>query len=346
LRAMPVMPRAPICQEPYQRHGAEEAADAGHTALLQREQRRELPARLLERRSGRAWERPRPGLPPRRARRSPASARRLRRTAQSRTRRGCRRRRQAGAAIGRLFCTAAVSARTPPSPRLSARMMIATYFTVTTRISDQNTSESTPSTLPAIGLEAVRRAECLLHRVQRARADVAEHHADRADHERQHARRGCRRFGRDIVSGGLAEPVERGKPCSFPWAARMEGGRGAVLKARSVRIYGAFTGPRPERDAEFRYVSDHAGRSRPRARQGRRSRHGRGRAFGGAGGIGGAPSWRLPTSRWCSSPRWLFVATRMSHGRRRVRGVPELPGLQLLLHSRPATRSTSRRARA
>ena len=35
---------------------------------------------------------------------------------------------------------------TPPSPRLSARRISTTYLTVTTRISDQNTSERTPST--------------------------------------------------------------------------------------------------------------------------------------------------------------------------------------------------------
>jgi Holliday junction DNA helicase RuvB len=43
----------------------------------------------------------------------------------------------------------------PPSPLLSARMMKITYFSVTTRISAQNTSESTPSTLALLtNLEA------------------------------------------------------------------------------------------------------------------------------------------------------------------------------------------------
>ena len=58
---------------------------------------------------------------------------------------------ESGAAIGRLFCTTAMSARMPPSPRLSARMMIATYLIVTTISSDQNTSDNTPSTLPLLG---------------------------------------------------------------------------------------------------------------------------------------------------------------------------------------------------
>ncbi len=46
-----------------------------------------------------------------------------------------------------LRCASAVSAMMPPSPLLSARMMKPAYFTDTTRISDQNTSERMPSTL-------------------------------------------------------------------------------------------------------------------------------------------------------------------------------------------------------
>ena len=38
------------------------------------------------------------------------------------------------------------SARLPPSPRLSARVMMATYFSVTTIIIDQKIKLSTPST--------------------------------------------------------------------------------------------------------------------------------------------------------------------------------------------------------
>ena len=40
----------------------------------------------------------------------------------------------------------AASERMPPSPRLSARMISRTYLMVTTMTSDQNISESTPST--------------------------------------------------------------------------------------------------------------------------------------------------------------------------------------------------------
>ena len=41
----------------------------------------------------------------------------------------------------------AVNAKVPPSPLLSARSRISTYFRVTTMISDQKISDSTPSTL-------------------------------------------------------------------------------------------------------------------------------------------------------------------------------------------------------
>ena len=40
----------------------------------------------------------------------------------------------------------AMSAKVPPSPRLSARVRISTYFSVTTTISDQKISDRTPST--------------------------------------------------------------------------------------------------------------------------------------------------------------------------------------------------------
>ena len=50
----------------------------------------------------------------------------------------------------RLPWTNAMRARTPPSPLLSARMMMRWYLIVTTRMSDQQIRESTPSTLPGV----------------------------------------------------------------------------------------------------------------------------------------------------------------------------------------------------
>ncbi len=50
----------------------------------------------------------------------------------------------------RLPLTSAIRASTPPSPLLSARMITMWYLIVTTITRDQNTSESTPSTLPGV----------------------------------------------------------------------------------------------------------------------------------------------------------------------------------------------------
>ena len=46
--------------------------------------------------------------------------------------------------------TSAVSARMPPSPRLSARMISVMYFSVTTMTSAQKITDSTPSTLAGV----------------------------------------------------------------------------------------------------------------------------------------------------------------------------------------------------
>ncbi len=56
----------------------------------------------------------------------------------------------------------AVSAMMPPSPLLSARMMKPAYFTDTTRISDQNTSDSTPSTFGSVGVAPCTPKVCLM----------------------------------------------------------------------------------------------------------------------------------------------------------------------------------------
>ena len=69
----------------------------------------------------------------------------------------------------------------PPSPSLSARMMMVTYLTVTTIISAQNTSDRMPEHGVVVGDQAEMRREHFLQRVQRTGADVAEDHADRAD---------------------------------------------------------------------------------------------------------------------------------------------------------------------
>src|SRR5829696_5035565 len=69
------------------------------------------------------------------------------------------RRRQSSARCWR-WRTSARSASTPPSPRLSARRMKATYLMLTMRMSDQRIIDSTPYTftgLAARPYDAVRR---------------------------------------------------------------------------------------------------------------------------------------------------------------------------------------------
>ena len=85
----------------------------------------------------------------------------------------------------------ASSARIPPSPSLSARMMKKMYLTVTTIVSAHTISESTPKTFSGVGGTAATRrpagidAEALLHRVERARPDVAVDDAERREREQR-----------------------------------------------------------------------------------------------------------------------------------------------------------------
>ncbi len=72
----------------------------------------------------------------------------------------------------------------PPSPWLSARMTNSRYLTVITMISDQNISESTPRMLASSTTRSCSPAERLAERVERAGADVAEDHTERADRQR------------------------------------------------------------------------------------------------------------------------------------------------------------------
>ena len=61
-------------------------------------------------------------------------------------------------------CASANSARIPPSPSLSARMMIVTYLRVTEIASAQKISDSTPSTEAASNLPAAFTASCMVYR--------------------------------------------------------------------------------------------------------------------------------------------------------------------------------------
>ncbi len=106
-------------------------------------------------------------------------------------------------------CTSAVSAMIPPSPLSSARMMKLTYLTDTMIVIDQNTSEITPYTSTCVTCTAsLSAAKTAWTRVQRARADVAENDAERAQRERRHPRRSqgamwSARLGLDILGRQL-----------------------------------------------------------------------------------------------------------------------------------------------
>ena len=80
----------------------------------------------------------------------------------------------------------------PPSPWLSARMMNVRYFTVTTIVSDQNTSESTPRTSAGRHRRRPVEVDALVQGVERARPDVAEDDAERTQREAGASVRGGR----------------------------------------------------------------------------------------------------------------------------------------------------------
>ena len=73
-----------------------------------------------------------------------------------------------------------ISAMMPPSPSLSTRMAKLTYLTVVIRTSVHRISDRAPSTRRRIGMRAGV-VEHGFQRVERARADVAEHHAERGE---------------------------------------------------------------------------------------------------------------------------------------------------------------------
>ena len=71
----------------------------------------------------------------------------------------------------------------PPSPRLSARMMITTYLSVTMLISDQNTSDKRAEHVVVVDGDAVVSGKRFLEGVERTGADVSIHNPHGAEHE-------------------------------------------------------------------------------------------------------------------------------------------------------------------
>ena len=95
-------------------------------------------------------------------------------------------------AVGRLVgrwprrrgrATSAISASTPPSPSLSARMTKSRYLTETTSVSDQKTSDRMPKMFAGDGRHAVGQRHALLDGVERRGADVAVDDAEGAQRQ-------------------------------------------------------------------------------------------------------------------------------------------------------------------
>ena len=80
----------------------------------------------------------------------------------------------------------AVSDSVPPSPLLSARSRIRTYFSVTVMMSAHTMSDSTPSTMSRVTMLIVACGDCgFAEGVERAGADVAVDDANAAERQRQ-----------------------------------------------------------------------------------------------------------------------------------------------------------------
>ena len=93
----------------------------------------------------------------------------------------------------------------PPSPPLSKRSTMLTYFSETISVIDQNIIDSTASTLASLNGRPCGPLKRLLEGVQRAGADVAVDDAERSEGQyRQRgfaARRGCRRRLFEFMGG-------------------------------------------------------------------------------------------------------------------------------------------------
>ena len=112
-------------------------------------------------------------------------------------------------------CASAISARMPPSPRLSACMISITYFTVTMSTSDQKISDRMPRTSVGRDRHAGEELQAGLEGVERAGADIA---IDHAEHGEQHADRsgGCAAGG----GGGTATARRQASPATVrSWVA-------------------------------------------------------------------------------------------------------------------------------
>ena len=137
----------------------------------------------------------------------------------------------------------AFSDRMPPSPLLSACIRNRTYFAVTTISSAQMMRETTPTTSAGAERRVLQLAESGLQRVKRARSDVAEDHADRAEREDPKA------AGRGVAVRGFGRSVSRAErpPARGVGTCRRasRGAGGGRTPGKTARVY---TLPRTARE--------------------------------------------------------------------------------------------------
>ena len=119
----------------------------------------------------------------------------------------------------------------PPSPRLFARSTRVTYLSETMIVSAQKIADTPPMTLTGVERDPVLRAEGLLGRVQRARADVAVDDAEREQGERRGRLLAVGRTGRRLRRAGFCDRIHRRA------AYRVRGSRSQAIAI----IYGKFT---------------------------------------------------------------------------------------------------------
>ena len=188
----------------------------------------------------------------------------------------------------------------PPSPRLSARISRKTYLNVTMRISAQMKSEATPMTLSrrSVRTSAGDVVQRFAHRVERARADVAEDDAERRESQFQDVLAALRRLRdrRDYLLSAV--------PCTRP----MSGARRSTAELTVSDLAAPSRSGRHDNGAAF-------------GRQGLQS-HGRARAWAGFLG-GGALAPRLvaqPVGQFLAASgavrrlrRRLVLAAGLSH---------------------------------
>ena len=125
----------------------------------------------------------------------------------------------------------------PPSPSLLARMTNVRYLSVTTSISAQKMSESTPSTFSWVGGDPVLAAERLGQREERVGPEVAVDDAERAEREGD----------RPLAASAAAAAAPRSSACAGARGSAQAGRTSAAGCSASAAGYWDAVGADPGR---------------------------------------------------------------------------------------------------